>query len=132
MQNFVALAPSPCQEPVVVIEDDPEMRELLGMFMIDEGYDVRLMGTGEEFLHYLEKNNPPRVVLLDLSLPQLSGAEILGILNQRPDRSKIKIIAASAWDDIDVRAQDCGADGFIRKPLDLEKLADVLAEAFAK
>src|SRR5947208_3124467 len=61
---------------ILVVEDDPDIRELLAELLEDEGYDVHIAADGEAAIDELE-HWEPSVMLLDLMLPRISGWEIL-------------------------------------------------------
>ena len=65
---------------VLVADDDPDIRETVGDILEAEGYGVLKAQNGTEALDLLRATAPPRVVLLDLQMPKLDGAGVLGVV----------------------------------------------------
>jgi CheY-like chemotaxis protein len=114
---------------VLIVEDDDDVREVIAELLAHQGCTMDSVRGGEEALRYLECHPSPRLILVDLSLPHMSGAELMRCLNDRGDRSQMKVLLASGWDDIASRATALGADGYIRKPYDLDDLTCMLKDA---
>lgn len=113
---------------VLVIDDDPDIGDLLTAFLSNEKYTVKVAESAEQALNHLQHEARPDIILLDLSLPNISGDKLLEILNLRSDRHEIKIIITSGWDNLESRAAKSGADGFMKKPLQFNKLSDLLSK----
>jgi two-component system, chemotaxis family, chemotaxis protein CheY len=111
---------------VLVVDDDPEMRELLRVALMPEGYEVAAAPNGREALHYLRSNADACIILLDLMLPVMDGAHFRTA--QLRDRSLawIPLIVMSAAVDADRRARELGARRLLRKPLDLDEVKQAL------
>ena len=62
---------------VLVVDDDPGIRETLSSLLEEEGYEISVAGDGEEALHAVLASSEPLVVLLDLFLPKLTGEDVL-------------------------------------------------------
>lgn len=111
---------------ILLIEDDEDIREALCEFL--RGEDFRVLGVedGAATLEYLESHALPAILLVDLSLPGMSGEELIGHLNAHPDRKQSKLVIASGWDQLKSRAEKLGADTFLRKPYDIMTLSSFL------
>ncbi len=109
---------------VLVIEDDPDARELLVGFLETRGIRSSGAPSVDAALAYLDEHALPPVILLDLSLPGRSGAELMGILNLRPDRQQFSVFLVSGWDDLPRKTEALKADGFFRKPLQLHRIRE--------
>jgi PAS domain S-box-containing protein len=110
---------------ILIVEDDDDTRELLESFLTHEGYEIMVSTSGEEACQVMDRLFSPHLILLDLTLPKMSGGEFLSILNQRADRQKFKVLIASGWDNLAARVKALKADGFLRKPMVID---DILAE----
>lgn len=99
---------------VVVIEDDPKMRNVLVLTLGNYGYDVRAAGTGREGLALIAQRTP-EAVILDLGLPDMDGCEVTSTIRRDHDLP-IVILSAAADERAQVRALDCGANDFVAKP----------------
>lgn len=105
---------------VIIIEDEHRIRELVARVLADQGYDVRAVPTAMEGLQTVVKGSPD-LVILDMGLPDLDGAELLKMIRAV---SAVPIIVATARSkDRDViRTLDAGADDYLIKPFSVEQL----------
>lgn len=103
--------------PVVVIEDEDDILELISYNLRHAGYVVSGASSGEEGLALVESNRP-KLVLLDLMLPGVSGLEVCRRLKQNPDLQAIPVLMVSAkGDESDiVTGLEMGADDYVTKP----------------
>ena len=114
---------------ILVIDDESAIRESLELLLTLEGYQVRMAVDGEEGLRILDQDNFD-LVLLDLALPGQSGLDLLPqIKNRQPDLPVIMITAYGTVENV-VEAIRAGAENFVQKPWDNEKLlADIRSAA---
>jgi len=118
---------------ILVVEDEPGMQDLLRLILEVAGYDLLIAKDGAEGLNTM-KRELPDLVLLDLMMPNVDGAEVLLRKGQDPDIKDIPVIAvtalASPFDQIMWREhteiKDYVTKPFVRKDL-LKTIADVLA-----
>ena len=109
-------------DKVLVVDDEQQVRELLGKFLKKEGYEVVLASNGEEAVELTRKESP-QVILLDLKLPGIDGIETCRRLKMEDSTRFIPIIMITAYSDNKMEAIDAGADDFINKPFDLVELS---------
>jgi len=111
---------------VLVIDDDPDIRELLRVALTAEGYSVAGAPDGREALHYLRSHADTCIILLDLMLPVMDGRQFRHA--QLRDRSLawIPVVVMSAAIDVNQRAREIGARRVLRKPLDLDEVRRAL------
>lgn len=107
---------------ILIIEDDSDMRAFYRDALEMEGYSVGTVGSARNAIEILKNGSLPDLILLDLSMPGMSGAEFLQLLRMTPEWSQIKVIIISGWDDLKTRAKEIGANGYIKKPFDLSLL----------
>jgi DNA-binding NtrC family response regulator len=111
---------------ILVVDDEPAMREVLEMRLSEWGYRVIVAGSGSE-ARALSESERPDAVISDVVLPELSGLELLQSLTAGdPDRPVILITAYGTIDEA-VEAMKLGAHDFLTKPLDYDKLRATLA-----
>lgn len=113
---------------VLVVDDEPRVAEMLRDAVIDLGYAVCVAGDGAEALQLVSRYQPD-VVLLDLSMPKISGDTVLQRLREADPGMPVVIVTGNA--DIE-RARATlarGAFDYVPKPFDLESLGRVLAAA---
>lgn len=63
----------PDPRPIVVVDDDTDLRETLGELLSEEGYEARLFENGRTALDFLRNGGRPRLILLDLMMPEMNG-----------------------------------------------------------
>ncbi len=85
-------ADAPC---ILVVEDDPDIAQVLGLMLTRAGYQVDIAGTGAEALRALQQT-PYAAISLDLMLPDISGLEIIRQVRQRPETADLPIVVVSA------------------------------------
>jgi two-component system, OmpR family, response regulator MtrA len=99
---------------VMVVDDDQDLAEMLGIVLNDAGIDVDLVGRGDEVLEIF-RNNPPDLVLLDLMLPGMDGIEVCKLIRAESTVPIIMLTAKGDTHDV-VRGLDAGADDYMVKP----------------
>jgi putative two-component system response regulator len=107
---------------VLIVEDNADIRILLKKALKMENFDVLVADDGASAFQVLGENVELALILLDLSMPQMSGGDFIQALRRLPQYAKTKILLVSGWDDLATKARELGADGFIRKPVDLANL----------
>ena len=113
---------------VLVIEDDPDMRELERTALTCSGHEVMLASNGREGLRELEQRKPC-VILLDLMMPVMDGLTFLVERKRRGVGADVPVVCVSAGgSEIVSRAMRLGAQGCIHKPADFEELCDRVAQ----
>ncbi len=115
---------------VLVVDDEPGIRESLSGVLGDEGYDVESVGDGETCLQRLHER-PFDVVLLDVWLPGIDGMETLIRIQEiaEPDRPMVIMISGHGNIETAVRATKLGAYDFLEKPLTIEKVSVLVKNA---
>jgi two-component system alkaline phosphatase synthesis response regulator PhoP len=109
---------------VLIIEDDIDIRELVGFFMKKEGYEVMEAKDGLEGLK-LAKTYHPHIIILDLMLPNLDGINLTEMIKEDPNKyGNPKIIMVTAKTDIEdvLEGLKIGADDYLKKPFDPREL----------
>lgn len=112
------------QPTVLIVEDNCDLRETLADYLTLEGFETALAGNGEEALARLNAMDAPCIVLLDLMMPVMDGAEFLQAVRTSPRFSRLPVALMTA----SPPSMDIGADRFLRKPFALEKLLGVVHE----
>ena len=106
---------------ILVVEDSPDIRVLIRMLLEAAGHEVMTASDGREGVETAKRERPD-LVLMDLSLPVLSGWEATKALKETPETASIPVVAvtAHAMHGDRERALAAGCDGFIPKPIDEE------------
>ena len=109
---------------VLVVDDDPAIRDLLGTALEDDGYRVERAANGREALETADRHRP-HAVILDATMPVMDGWEFLARWQARPaeQRAPVLVVSALATSNVALRR---GAQGFLSKPFDLDTLETAL------
>jgi DNA-binding response OmpR family regulator len=112
-------------QKVLVVDDEPEAVDLLREFLTAKGYEVLAASTGEDALRMLTQERP-RLMLLDIRMPVMSGLEVLKRAREIDQEVGIIMVTAVDEESIGREALKLGAFDYIVKPLDLTYLERVL------
>lgn len=107
---------------VLVVEDDPALREIYAGALRGYGHDVRTAGDGAEALERLENGWEPCVVFLDLRMPGMDGWELSRRLHADDRWREVPVVVVAAHFRIDREAAEIGASSWLQKPFDLARL----------
>jgi CheY-like chemotaxis protein len=122
------------RRPILVVEDIPNVLELLEVTLRFQGYEVVSAHNGEEALNILEKETPA-LIITDILMPKLDGFALVQELRSNPKTMGIPVIFLSATyvtpEDRDF-AMSLGASRFIEKPIDTEDFLLTIAELLSK
>jgi CheY-like chemotaxis protein len=101
---------------IMLVEDDKSLREIYGIRLIAEGYEITSAGDGEEALAMAIKEKPDLIVS-DVMMPKISGFDMLDILKSTPETKDIKVIMMTALSSEDqrTRGEKLGADKYLVK-----------------
>jgi two-component system phosphate regulon response regulator PhoB len=118
---------------VLVADDNVDIRKLLATRLTTRGYVVIEAGDGREALELIREHNPDAVIL-DWVMPVLQGHELCVQLKSEPGTSGIPVMMLTARGAAQDRllGLDLGADAYIVKPFDFEKVATTLAELISQ
>jgi chemotaxis family two-component system response regulator Rcp1 len=118
---------------ILLVEDSPSDVRLTteALKKAKVANELHVVGDGEQALDYLRNANAPRphLVLLDLNLPRKDGREVLADVKEDPDLRRIPVVvltASSADEDV-ARSYDLHANCYIKKPVGLSSLMEVVA-----
>lgn len=106
---------------VLVVDDDPTIRQLCADVLSDEGYYVDTASNGQEALAHIEKNGI-KVALIDMMMPVMDGMQLCRILRSREDTRHMSIIVMSAATNLINKVADGLANGVLVKPFEIDKL----------
>jgi two-component system, OmpR family, response regulator MprA len=106
---------------VLVVDDEPAVREVLERILRVEGFDVALAGDGREAVRR-QTEAPADAVLLDVLMPGLDGLEVCRRLRDVGDRTPVLMLTAREGVGDRVAGLEAGADDYLAKPFALEEL----------
>ncbi len=105
---------------ILLVDDDPNIRQLINLYLEKEGYEVIMADRGDEALK-LFRSTPPNLILLDIMLPGMDGWQVCREVRKI---SNIPIIMLTAKDETfdKVLGLELGADDYVVKPFDAKEL----------
>ena len=105
---------------ILLVDDDPNIRQLVNLYLEKEGFEVSMADRGDEALK-LFRSTPPNLMLLDVMLPGMDGWQVL---REARKASNIPIIMLTAKDEVfdKVLGLELGADDYLAKPFDMKEL----------
>ena len=111
------------QRPILVVEDDDDLRETLAYNLRVEGYETLLAADGVAALE-LARRQPVALVILDVMLPRLDGLSVLRQLRARPETAALPVLmlTARAEESDIVVGLELGADDYVAKPFSWNEL----------
>jgi CheY-like chemotaxis protein len=116
---------------VLIVEDDPDTREMLAELLLGEGFQAVAAEDGLEGLHMLRTvrhgaPDVPCLILLDLKMPRLGGNEFRRAQLDDPLVAGVPVAVMSGATNLEVSAKGLGAVATLKKPIDIEVLMDVV------
>jgi two-component system response regulator MprA len=107
---------------ILVVDDEPAVRESLRRALELEGYSVDLAADGVEALERFDSNGGPDAVILDILMPRMDGLETCRRLRRQGHRVPVLMLTAREEVENRVAGLDAGADDYVTKPFALEEL----------
>lgn len=114
---------------LLVIEDNPDIEEILGYVLNDDGHEVFSSPDGS-FLNQLDEIKPD-VILMDDKLAELRGSDLCLQLKHNDRTKHIPVILTSAMPDLPNTAIKCKADAYLEKPFNIDNLSEMI-RSFAR
>jgi CheY-like chemotaxis protein len=113
------------QKVVLLVEDDPDIRDIVQDVLEAEGYDVVPASHGKqalEFLNDVKTSALPDLVILDMMMPLVDGRHVLEAIRSDQNLSSVPVVVMSAI----AHEKPAGAAAFLRKPFSLDTLFDAV------
>ncbi|OGN88767.1 MAG: DNA-binding response regulator, partial [Chloroflexi bacterium RBG_13_48_10] len=105
---------------ILVVDDKPELRNLLKSYLTQEGFDVVTAMDGQEAL-YIARHEKPNLIILDLMMPEMGGYEFMRSYNREAD-TPVVILTAKIDENDKVLGLELGADDYVTKPFSPREL----------
>lgn len=109
---------------VLVIDDDPAVRDLVSRYLVKEGFRVQAAETGEEGLE-LARRTHPEAITLDLLMPGIDGWSVLTQLKADPGLANIPVVIVTILDNTET-GYTTGAADYLTKPVDQQRLVEII------
>ena len=120
---------------VLVVDDDADLRFLVGRLMALAGMEVREAGTGAEALDVLRADPAwPDAVVLDVQMPGMDGWEALRAIRAEPSLDHVRVVMCTVKGrqvDVD-QGWELGCDGYVTKPFDIDVLVGTVLGVMSK
>lgn len=113
---------------ILVVDDEPHVRTMVGLFLRKSGFDVSEAADGEEALKFLD-TTPVDLIILDLIMPGKEGLETLMAIRKRGNSPRVVVVSGGARTvsaDFLPVAQKLGADAVLKKPFRNAELLDTI------
>jgi CheY-like chemotaxis protein len=111
---------------VLIVDDDADSQEMLRLALDAAGYTVSITANGRDALTHLRSTANTCIIILDLSLPMMDGAQFRAAQLRDRALAWIPVVVLSGSIDGAVRARELGARAFVPKPVDLDRLGAAL------
>ena len=112
---------------ILVVDDDETIRTTMKAILEDEGYFVDLAGTGKEAVQKTSEKSY-HIALLDIRLPDMEGVELLKLMQDNVPRTRKIMVTGYPSMQNAISALNKGADAYLLKPVDVEKLLNTVKE----
>jgi CheY-like chemotaxis protein len=110
------------EKDILVVDDDPDLLQLVRMVLTNNGYSVRTADNGSQALEAVARRMPD-LILLDMRMPVMNGWEFARELRARHERIP-PLMVVTAAEDAAARASEIGARGFIAKPFNVGQILE--------
>jgi DNA-binding response OmpR family regulator len=118
------------QQRILVVDDEPQIRDLLSVYLVRQGFDVVTAASSQETLESLDKNAIDMVVL-DIGLADEDGLKLLeDIKKNRPKVRVVMLTGMGFVEDLLQEAHQKGADGYVSKIVPLDELLTAIKRGF--
>jgi CheY-like chemotaxis protein len=111
---------------VLIVDDDEDIREIVGLLLRSEGYRVDVAKDGLDALDHLKADEPPSVILLDMMMPRMDGEGFISSLHSNPQLAHIPVIIISGHHAAREKALQLSAADCLVKPIDADELLSVV------
>jgi DNA-binding NtrC family response regulator len=112
---------------ILIVDDDENIRKTMQTILEDEGYVIDLATTGNEAVEMTQKT-AYNVALLDIRLPDMEGVELLQLMKDNVPRTRKIMVTGYPSMQNAITALNKNADAYLIKPVDVEKLLDIVKE----
>jgi CheY-like chemotaxis protein len=117
--------------PILIVDDDEDLREVMALAVGSLGYEVETARDGAEAMQHLNEGPRPALILLDMMMPEMDGEAVLSAVRHDDNFADIPVVLISGHIGASQKADELHANGCLTKPLELDTLARTV-ERFAR
>jgi CheY-like chemotaxis protein len=110
--------------PILIVDDDPDIREIIEIALTAHGYSVVTARDGRECLQRVRGEERPALILLDLMMPDINGWTVCEQLAKDPALAKVPVVILTG--NAEVRDERLGSFPIMRKPIELARLLSTI------
>lgn len=114
---------------ILILDDDQDILDVTRLILEMKGYNVETRSSCSDVVPLIFETNPD-IILVDLMIPEIGGKEMIKNLKRNADTATIPALVFSANAEIETIAKAIGADGFLKKPFDIDMLEKTIESYF--
>ena len=118
-------------EKILIVDDEKQFRESTKRLLLRKGYHAEAAGSGTEALEKIGKESFD-LMLVDIRMPEMNGLEMLQRAKKMAPEIMALIITGYGTDKLEKEAMQSGVDGFVNKPITIDKLTKIIDETLAR
>jgi two-component system response regulator PilR (NtrC family) len=118
-------------EKILIVDDEPSMRDLLSILLSRAGYQVTTVADGEEAIAHIGKEIFD-LVITDLKMPKVEGLDVLKAVKKSNPETVVLVVTAFASTETAVEAMKCGAYDYITKPFQIDEVQLIIRNALER
>jgi DNA-binding NtrC family response regulator len=110
---------------ILIVDDDPQLRQSFEKLLTDEGYTVQTASTGEASLAMVQEHIPD-LVIMDVRLPGMSGLEAFQAIHEVEPKLPVIVMTAFSTTDTAIEATKLGAFDYVLKPFEIPEMLTLI------
>ena len=114
--------------PILVVEDDEDVSEALRDTLAEAGYETAAVMDGQDAIEYLRSHPAPPLILLDWNMARMNGPQLMAEVAKEPSLSSVPIVLMTADTRVADKVRALGRVRYLKKPVDLNALFEVVGE----
>lgn len=110
---------------ILIVDDEPDLIELVRLRLESSGYDVLEAHDGQEGLDMARKDHPD-LIILDIMMPKMNGYQVCRELKKEDKKTPVMLLTAKSQESDRFWGKECGADSFVTKPFEMDHLLSTI------